>query len=165
MDIKVKNSDTAPQDPKTKARISRFTKKQALFTVLALLVVVGAAGTVYFYQKYNDVKNNPAEAQQAQNTEETSRILAKLKTLIKIDETDAPTVARVEDAAKLKAANAEFYKNVEKGDYLVIFPTRAIIFRDSSNQIINIAPIISPTPQTQTEPNSTNNSSNTNSRR
>lgn len=95
-----------------------------------------------FYQKYQDVKSDPSSAQKAQNSAETKRVLDKLKQVLRIDETEAPTAARVEDPAKLQKANAEFYKNVQKGDYLVIFPKRAIIYRESNNQLINIAPII-----------------------
>jgi hypothetical protein len=116
--------------------------KKALTVALVALALLGLVGTFVFYQKYQDVKSNPAQAQKAQNSAETQRVLAQLKKVLRVDETEAPTVARVEDPAKLKTANAEFYKNIEKGDYLVIFPKRAIIYRESANQIINIAPII-----------------------
>ncbi len=114
-------------------------------TLLALLVgltLLGLAGTFVFYQKYQDVKSNPGQAQKAQNSAETQRVLSELKKVLRVDETEAPTVARVEDPVKLKTANAEFYKNVQKGDYLIIFPKRAIIYREEMNQLINIAPII-----------------------
>jgi hypothetical protein len=116
--------------------------KKVLYTVLGLLAALGIFGTVVFYNKYQDVKQNPGQAQKAQNSAETQRVLGELKKILRVDEAEAPTVARVEDPAKLKTANAEFYKNVEKGDYLVIFPKRAIIYRESNNQLINIAPII-----------------------
>lgn len=50
--------------------------------------------------------------------------------------------SRVEDPEKLKASNAAFYKDVQVGDYLVIYPKRAIVYRESNDQIVNIAPII-----------------------
>ena len=43
---------------------------------------------------------------------------------------------------KLKASNETFYKDIQKGDYLIIFPKRAVVYRESNDQIINIAPII-----------------------
>ena len=121
---------------------SKVKNNKLLFTVLALVALLGVVGTVIFYNKYQDVRSNPGQAQKAQNSAETERVLGELKKILRVDETQAPTVARVEDPAKLKTANAEFYKNVEKGDYLVIFPKRAIIYRESNNQLINIAPII-----------------------
>lgn len=116
--------------------------KKVLYTVLGLLAALGIFGTVVFYNKYQDVKQNPGQAQKAQNSAETQRVLSELKKVLRVDETEAPTVARVEDPAKLKKANAEFYKNVEKGDYLIVFPKRAVIYREQNNQLINIAPII-----------------------
>ncbi len=142
------NDDTNKEINEVKQNRGRFTisskikNNKLLFIVLVLVALLGLVGTVIFYNKYQDVKNNPTQAQKAQNSAETQRVLGELKKVLRVDETEAPTVARVEDAAKLKKANAEFYKNVEKGDYLVIFPKRAIIYRESIDQIINIAPII-----------------------
>ncbi len=128
----------------------KMRENKAILLIATALAIIGFTGTIVFYQKYQDVKSNPAQAQKAQNSAETQRVLAELKKILRVDETEAPTVARVEDTAKLKKANAEFYKNVEKGDYLIIFPKRAIIYRESVNQLINIAPIIS-TSGTNTE--------------
>lgn len=125
--------------------------KKVLYAALGLLAALGIFGTVVFYNKYQDVKQNPGQAQKAQNSAETQRVLAELKKVLRVDETEAPTVARVEDPAKLKKANAEFYKNVEKNDYLIVFPKRAVIYREQNNQIINIAPIITTNGTTQSQ--------------
>lgn len=134
VEVKTSSNDTKIGD---KMRANR-----TLLLVAAALALAGFVGTVIFYQKYQNVKSNPAQAQKAQNTAETQRVLGELKKILRVDEKESPTVARVEDPAKLQKANAEFYKNVQKGDYLVIFPKRAVIYRESLNQIINIAPII-----------------------
>jgi hypothetical protein len=97
---------------------------------------------VYFYTQYQDVKNNPSAAINEKNSEETEKVLVAVKKVILIENTEAPTIARVEDPAALKKNNEVFYKNVEKGDYLVLYKDRAIIYRESNNQIINVAPII-----------------------
>jgi hypothetical protein len=139
--------------------------KKVLYTVLGLLAALGIFGTVVFYNKYQDVKQNPGQAQKAQNSAETQRVLSELKKVLRVDETEAPTVARVEDPAKLKKANAEFYKNVEKGDYLIVFPKRAVIYREQNNQLINIAPIITTSGTTQSQtPATTNSTSKTTTR-
>ncbi|MBP9852483.1 MAG: hypothetical protein QG629_320 [Patescibacteria group bacterium] len=136
--VQNKDEDTSVKNaPRDKAGVNKVVAIVAV--VLALL---GLLGTAVFYKKYQSVKTDPTSAQKAQNSAETQRVLTKLKKVLRVDETQAPTVARVEDPTKLKKANAEFYKNVEKGDYLVIFPKRAVIYRDSVDQIINIAPII-----------------------
>ena len=111
-----------------------------LAPIVALLLSVATAG--YFYLKYQEVKDDPKTAIIDNNQAETDRVLEALKRHLFIGEADAPTVARVDDPEKLKASNAEFYKDSQKGDYLIIYPKRAIVYRESSGQIINIAPII-----------------------
>lgn len=117
-------------------------KKQMLWVALSLVLLISVISAGYFYKKYSDLKKDPKSAQVEKNKAETARVLDKVKLAILVTETEAPTVARVEDPDKLKTSNQEFYKNIQKGDYLVIFPKRAIVFRESNNQIINIAPII-----------------------
>lgn len=138
----VKDEDENTNEVKSNRGRFSISGKNGLVAAAVGLALVGLVGTFVFYQKYQDVKSDPSSAQKAQNSAETKRVLDKLKQVLRIDETEAPTVARVEDPAKLQKANAEFYKNVQKGDYLVIFPKRAIIYRESNNQLINIAPII-----------------------
>ncbi len=140
---KGKNDNEVKATPVKKGIRGKLRANKSVLAIATAIAILGLVGTIVFYQKYQDVKSNPAQAQKAQNTAETQRVLGELKKILRIDETEAPTVARVEDPAKLKKTNAEFYKNVEKGDYLVIFPKRAVIYREQVNQLINIAPIIS----------------------
>lgn len=137
-----KESPQVPKEDKKSTKRPTWLKKlwPKLVFGLVLLAAVGAAA--YFYTQYRDVRDNPTQAVAQRNNEETTRVLTKLKSVLRIDETDAPTVARVDDPAKLKATNEEFYRNVEKGDYLVLYPKRAILFRETNSQIINVAPII-----------------------
>lgn len=161
-DINVSSAEQHSMPPRKK----RSTKKLVLW-IIGLMVLLGSIGTAgYFYMKYQDVKDDPKSVITEKNQAETTRVLESLKKNLLITETDAPTVARVEEPEKLQKSNQEFYKDIQKGDYLVIFPKRAIIFRESINQIINIAPIIStadlktntPTPTTSdTTETDTNN--------
>lgn len=110
--------------------------------ILALLLVIAVGAGAFIYMRYRDLQSDPKSAITEKNQAETDRVLTSLKQTLLIGETDAPTVARVEDPEKLKSSNQEFYKDIVKGDYLIIFPKRAIIYRESNDQIINIAPII-----------------------
>lgn len=133
------HKNPSKNDPgKKKSKLTRHWLK----IVFGVLLAVAVATAGFYYKQYRDVRNNPGEIVQERNAEETQRVLDKLKSVLRIDETDAPTVARVDDPAKLKATNEEFYKNVEQGDYLILYPKRAILFRESNSQIINLAPII-----------------------
>ncbi len=133
----ITDNDKKPEVPSTK------TNSKMLPWILLLVVLVGGvAASMYYRNRANQAESNPTAVQQEKNQAETDRVLTSIKKVILISETDAPTVARVEDPEKLKSSNQEFYKDIQVGDYLVIYPKRAIIFRESINQIINIAPII-----------------------
>lgn len=139
--VRKEPSQNAKEEKKSSKSPAWFKKlwPKIVFGLL-LLAAIGAAA--YFYMEYRDVRDNPTQAVAQRNSEETDRVLTKLKSVLRIDETDAPTVARVDDPGKLKATNEEFYRNVEKGDYLILYPKRAILFRETNSQIINVAPII-----------------------
>lgn len=122
--------------------VAKKSKKFLLPVVAVVLIVAFALAAGYFYKQYQDVKKDPETAKQEKNKAETQRVMDKLKASILLTEQDAPTVARIEDPEKLKNSNKEFYKDIQKGDYLIIYPKRAIVYRESNDQIINIAPII-----------------------
>lgn len=138
--IEVKReSGQESKSPKERKR----SNSRAIVAILVAIAVVGSLGAAFYYKKKaDDARKNPAAVQQEKNKAETDRVLTALKKVLLVSETDAPTVARVEDPEKLKSSNQDFYKDIQKSDYLIIFPKRAVIYRESINQIINIAPII-----------------------
>lgn len=139
--VKVKKTEKTENPDATEKKTRIDTR--LLPWILVLIVLIGGAGVAYYYKKQADeVKSDPAAVQQQKNQAETDRVLVSLKKILLITEQEKPTVARIEDPAKLQSSNKDFYKDVQKGDYLIIFPKRAIVFRESNNQIINIAPIV-----------------------
>jgi flagellar basal body-associated protein FliL len=135
------NKDENVTEKSNKKKVN-LGSKYLPWIIIVVILIAGIGGVFYYKNRAEKVESDPTSVQKEKNQEETERVLTALKQILTITETDAPTVARVEDPAKLQNSNPEFYKNVQTGDYLVIFPKRAIIFRESSNQIINIAPII-----------------------
>ena len=126
----------------SKKAASGKSNNSMIFKVVGLVVLILAiAAAGFFYKKYKDLSDNPKQAVSQKNSAETERVLKGLKSII-VTDGENPTVARVEDTAKLKKSNADFYKNVKKGDYIIIYPKRAIIYRENPAKIINVAPII-----------------------
>lgn len=130
--------------------------------ILVLFVALLAAGYVIwmFYNNYQKVTaqnenlssqlENPDLAKKA-NEEKANDVLGKVGKILLIEEAKddkgnaiKPAVATIQDRDKVKQSNPEFYKYVENGDYLIIYPTRAIIYREGDNKIMNVAPIITP---------------------
>lgn len=130
------------KSPEKPEGMGKKKKNWPLIVGAALLVILALGTAFFFYKKYQDVKNNPVQAVEQKNSAETQRVLTALKKTLLITETESPTVARIEDPEKLKSSNPEFYKDIKAGDYLIIYPKRAIVYREADDQIINLAPIV-----------------------
>ena len=110
---------------------------------IVIFIVLASLGLAfYFWQDARDARQQTPEGIASRNAEETSRVLGALDKVLFTKSEDAPTVARIEDADVLREANPDFYADAAVGDYLVLYPQRAIIFREAENRVINVAPII-----------------------
>jgi hypothetical protein len=112
--------------------------------LIALIVIsLASAGTAAFLFKQNqDLLANPGTVSTKKNSEDTKRVLEKLGKVMVIEEKEKPTVARVTKPDLLQKNNKTFYKDVQAGDYLILYPKRAIIYREKDNIVVNVAPII-----------------------
>jgi hypothetical protein len=149
-------SETATTVPTKSAKKVGGGKKLNLVLSLLLLGALAAGG--FFYTKYKNVSSDPKKAVASKNASETKDVLDAVNKVIFTESDKQPTVARVESPDTLKKSNPDFYKNVTGGDYLILYPQRAIVFRRSENKIINVAPIVDTsklTPADGTTPAST----------
>jgi len=121
---------------------TRRKKFRATHLIGAFVVLCALATAGYFYVQYRDLKAKSNLSTEQKNQAETDDVVTELKKILLISGDEEPTVARVDSPEQLKATNAEFYKDVQAGDYLIVYTKRAIIYRESINQIINLAPII-----------------------
>jgi len=123
--------------------VSNSNKMYKIIVVIALIATMLAVGAAaFFYNDAQDSKEQSPEVVAENNLAETEKIVSELSEILFISSDQEPTVARVEDPAVLQQSNPDFYRNIQVGDYLVLYPQRAIIYRSSETQIINVAPII-----------------------
>jgi hypothetical protein len=113
-----------------------------LVIALAVLVVVLDSQR---RQAQTELKNLTVRLEQLQgnnqeNQERAKQIVAKVRALIEIPDDVEPTVATIVDVEKLRAQNP-FYAAAENGDYLVVTPTRAILFDADRGVIIDVVPV------------------------
>lgn len=87
-----------------------------------LILSLGGAGYWYY------------ATQSTSDASSYSSIRDRLSTFMVIPEDD-PTVLEVSDAAELRGSNA-FYQNVNNGDVVILWKTKAIIYRPSDKKII-----------------------------
>ncbi|MEK7561272.1 MAG: hypothetical protein AAB541_00205 [Patescibacteria group bacterium] len=121
-----------------------FKNKKLLMALVALLVVIGSgAAGGYYYNQYNESQkevkrlSNPQEAAKAQ----VSEAVANVGRLVDLPSGETPTLATVNDPAKLK--DQAFFANAKVGDQVLIYTQakKAILYRPSTNKIIEIAPV------------------------
>ncbi len=114
------------------------TKKSLIFTLTAIIVLLVLA---YFGYAWYLANQPVSQAQNEQFLEERTIVINKVKALTQIPNED-PQLFTVNDANLLKSQQA-FFKDAVNGDILLIFQTSgiAILFRNSTNQIISSGPI------------------------
>jgi hypothetical protein len=132
------------------------TRKRRL-PLAKVLIVVAFAGLIslsgYLYLQLQDVKNNPDKVSQAQ----VNSLVKKVGRLIALPTDEQPTVATVQDKEKLK--DQPFFNGAENDDKLLIYTKaqKAIIYRESTNSLINVGPVTLDTQQAaQQTPNQGN---------
>lgn len=112
----------------------------AAITVIVLLLFVILGGAYMLFFKPNDRMIIPDENGQLSD-EQVELLVEKVGELMVLPN-ETPLVATVEDAGQLRAEQA-FYKDVQNGDKLIIFPqaAKAIIYREEENKVVNAGPI------------------------
>ncbi|MBN2015703.1 LytR C-terminal domain-containing protein [Candidatus Dojkabacteria bacterium] len=129
--------ETEEETNETSSKPQKRTKEIILLLfIFLLLAALGVVGYLYIQER-----NKPEDTTQAA-TEEVKRIKEDVGKLILLPEDVEPTIATITDVERLREENADFYKDAENGDILLIYPKRAIIYSPSKNIIVNVAPII-----------------------
>lgn len=106
-----------------------------MFVILAVLVVLFASLTAYFFQQSRQGgSDNETQA-------ETRALVKKVGTLVVLPEEETPTVATVSDPDALKGQ--AFFDGAKKGYKVLIYPNakKAILFDPFIEKVVNIAPL------------------------
>ncbi len=114
-------------------------KPNSLLLGLVVITILALGSTYYFFNQYQEAQKllkDPSAISRKQGDE----IKAKLSKLIVLPD-EAPTIATITDIKQLD--KQPFFKNAQNGDKLIIFPKarKAILWRPSSNLIIETAPV------------------------
>lgn len=116
-----------------------------IMVAVALLAALVAAG--WFYHRYQDTKgqlkqNHVVTPQQQQaNQQKIAQVTGEVRQLTSLPQGETPSLAQITDINKLK--NQPFFADARNGDYVLIYTQakKAYLYRPSSKQIINIAPV------------------------
>lgn len=129
----------------TDKKVKRVPQGKMLLWILVLVLFAAAVGTAaYYVNRYHDsqaqvkkLASNPTITAQ----QEQQELIAKIGKLTVLPKGETPTVATVTDITKLK--DQPFFTNAQNGDKVLIYTQakQAFLYRPSTNQIINIAPV------------------------
>lgn len=118
---------------------SFFGKALIFRSLFALAFIAVAAFGVFYYDKYNDLKNSsPEQLQQAQ----TDSYIAAINRLYALPTDEKPDIATVKDKEALKK-QYPFFDQAENDDIVLIYKNAklAILYRPSSKQLIKVGPV------------------------
>lgn len=119
----------------------KFLLPLLVIALVALVVVLDTQRR----QAEGELKNLTVRLEQLQGNNEESQqraqqIVERVRGLIDIAADVTPTVATIVDVEKLRAQNP-FYNNAKNGDYLIVTPSRAILFDADRGVIIDVVPV------------------------
>jgi len=136
------NTESKPE----KSSNSKFKNSQPSLSwkvlLVIVLIVVSLSVSFIIWQNVHNSRDQSPEAVATRNEEESTKIVTKVSLILFTESEDEPTVARIDNPDVLRQAYGEFYKNAEEGDYLILYPQQSIIYRESENIIMNVAPAI-----------------------
>jgi hypothetical protein len=113
--------------------------KRTGVVIIALIIIPVAVGLLAREQQIRNSVGGDVLAEQR-----TLDVIEKLGELMEIPNED-PTIATVSDVTQLQ--DQQFFEKAQNGDVVVIFPNaqKAILYRPSTNKIIEIAVYTPPT--------------------
>jgi hypothetical protein len=108
------------------------------FVIIAGIIIGGLLfSTYYFWQKYRKILKNPNIVAQ----EEVKGITEKIQKFMDLPEGETPDLAKVSNKEKLEGQ--PFFQKSQNGDVVLIYlkAKRAILYRPSTNRVIDMVPL------------------------
>lgn len=116
----------------------------AVFVVLFASTLVSGAIAYSFYQQ-SQVNYDASAANalnQTSSADQYAELISKVREVVLVPSDEQPTIAAIADVEQVRAENPSFYADAQNGDIVLIFSTKAIIYRETPGLIVNIAPVI-----------------------
>jgi len=122
--------------------------------LLVVLIAVGSTGAAfYFYSQYQTIKKNPDLVYKG----EDKKTIESISKYMELPQGEEPSIATILDITKLK--DQKFFENAQNGDKIIIYNSarKAILWRPTTNKIIEVAPLVlgENQAQTSTQPQAT----------
>lgn len=123
-------------------KISRIIFSSKVITIfLVVLLLFSLISSFYLYRQNQKQKEIISKTKKLAAPAELQKIIDRVGKLMELPKGETPSLATVSDKTALKKQN--FFTNAENGDRVLIYSNakRAILYRESINKIIDVAPI------------------------
>lgn len=136
--MKYENISTPQETIKEKVSVNKNSHKKlySLLAFVTILLAIFGGATFYFYKKSRVVVT--PQQNQATADRELSDAVTNISKIAVLPITDNPTLFVVSDPEQLKSD--AFFDNSKAGDQMLLYPRIgfAVLYRPSSNQIVNM---------------------------
>jgi len=125
------------------SRFTIFIWEKRLYVLVGLAgvsILVLGSGLFVMYSRYQYLATQVITTSSLSD-KEADVLLTKVNSLISLPQGEKPTIATISDTQKLH--DQPFFTQAKLGDKVIIYNTakKVILYRPSSNKIINIAPL------------------------
>lgn len=123
----------------------KINKKTLWLFVFLATVLLTSVGTFFYLKAHPDMffsqKQSPTKEEPKDTRTELDVILADIKTVMLLTDSERPTLATVTEVEKMRSQS--FFKNAENGDKIVIYSQgkKAILWRPSTKMIIEVGTV------------------------
>jgi hypothetical protein len=135
-DIFAKNgNNNTVADP---AKAPKKSGMKKILLVAGIAILFGSLGsTYYFYSQWKKARLSS----EIPGGEQAAEIIRKVSSFMELPNNEEPTVATVKDIEKLRSQ--PFFANANNGDVALVYSKsgKAILYRPSTNKIIEVAPL------------------------
>jgi len=127
-------------------RLPKLRRRMVVSIFIALVLIAALATAGLFYQRYQAAQakaDQLAKASSSQAPNQIQQLVSRIGKLTALPAGETPTLATITDVNKL--SGQPFFTRAQNGDDVLIYNAAkmAYLFRPSTNQLINIAPIAS----------------------
>lgn len=108
--------------------------------ILVVLAVVALAGVLLARPWMG--RRGSSSAGAASEAADLRDVNARVARHIQVAEGETPSVATVQDADRLKAANPAFYRYAQNGDRLLVYSDKAVLYSTSQDKLLAVMPVV-----------------------
>ena len=114
--------------------------RSTILIIFVAILAIGSLGSaVLFHYRYTQLQKNPNLAAEQKN----KNLISAVGKLFNVESNETPTLAIITEEEKVRASN-EFFARVKNGDAVLFYAQmkKAVLYRPSTNQIVEIVPLI-----------------------